>query len=67
MFWCFSVLVFWKAIKNGWMVFGKRVAFKVGNGRKVQFRKDKWCGENSLKEDFPSLYSLASSRKAWVA
>ena len=25
----------WKAIRNGWAEFGKRVAFKVGNGRRV--------------------------------
>ncbi|RVW87876.1 putative ribonuclease H protein [Vitis vinifera] len=57
----------WKAIRNGWMEFSKRVAFKVGDGSKVRFWKDRWCGEDSLEEPFPSLYSLASSRDAWVA
>ena len=56
----------WKAIRNGWMEFSKRVAFKVGGGRRVRFWKDRWCGEDSLEEAFPSLYSLASSRDAWV-
>ena len=33
----------WKAIKNGWMKFSKRVAFMVGNGRRAHFWKGRWC------------------------
>ncbi|KAL6333305.1 hypothetical protein AAG906_028489 [Vitis piasezkii] len=54
----------WKAIKNGWMEFSKRVAFRLWNGRRVCFWKDRWCGDDSLEEAFPSLYSLASSKDA---
>ena len=43
------------------------VAFKVRDGRRVWFLKNRWCGEDSLEKAFPSLYSLASSRDAWVA
>ena len=57
----------WKAIRKGWMEFSKRVAFKVGDGRRVHFWKDRWCGEDSLDEAFPRLYYLASSKDAWVA
>ena len=57
----------WKAIKNGWMEFSNMVAFKVRDGRRVWFLKNRWCGEDSLEKAFPSLYSLASSRDAWVA
>ena len=39
----------WKAIRNGWMEFSKMVAFKVGDGRRVWFWKDRWCGEVSLE------------------
>ena len=49
------------------MEFSKRVAFKVGDGRRVWFWKDRWCVEVSLEEAFPRLYSLASSKDAWVA
>ena len=45
----------WKAIRKGWMKFSKRVAFKVGDGRRVRFWKDRWCGEDSLEEAFPRL------------
>lgn len=32
----------------------------------VLFWKDKWCGEDSFEEAFPSLYSLASFKDAQV-
>ena len=40
---------------------------KWGNGRRVKFWKDKWCGEEPLCMSFPSLYALALSKEAWVA
>ena len=43
------------------------VAFKVGDGRRVRFWKDRWCREDSLDVAFPRLYNLASSKDAWVA
>ncbi|RVW85403.1 Polyadenylate-binding protein RBP47B' [Vitis vinifera] len=55
----------WKVIRNGWMEFSKRVDFKLRDGRGVRFWKDRWCGEDSLEEAFPRLYSLASSKDAW--
>ncbi|KAL6331749.1 hypothetical protein AAG906_020088 [Vitis piasezkii] len=35
--------------------------------RKVKFWKDRWCGSEPSCDSFPSLYALASSKKAWVA
>ena len=29
--------------------------------------KDKWCGNNTLCDSFPSLYALADSKDVWVA
>ncbi|KAL6345634.1 hypothetical protein AAG906_017366 [Vitis piasezkii] len=40
--------------------------FVVGDGKKVRFWKDKWCGTTPLCEDFPSLFALATSKEAWV-
>ena len=57
----------WKMIRKGWLEFNKRVAFKVGDGRRVHFWKDRWHGEDSLDVAFPRLYNLASSKDAWVA
>ena len=41
--------------------------FSVGNGRRVRFWKDKWCGDEALCVSFSSLYGLAVSKVVWVA
>ena len=40
---------------------------EVGNGRKVRFWEDVWCGEAPLCFSFPSLYEVASSKGVKVA
>ncbi|RVW47168.1 hypothetical protein CK203_070191 [Vitis vinifera] len=37
-----------------------------GDGKRVRFWKDIWCGNNSLCEAFPSLFALAVSKKRGV-
>ena len=32
----------------------------------IKFWKDKWCGDEPLNVSFPSLFSLISSKEAWV-
>ena len=44
-----------------------KFAFFVGNGRRVRFWEDGWCGDEALSISFPSLYALATSKEAWVA
>ena len=39
----------------------------LGNGRRVCFWKDFWCGEQPLSITFPSLFSLAVNKEALVA
>ena len=41
------------------------MAFAMGNGRRVRFWKDKWCGGDLLSTSFPSLYAITSSKEAW--
>ena len=38
----------------------------VGNGKRVKFWKDKWCGDSPLCHSFPSLFSISSSKEVWV-
>ena len=38
----------------------------MGNGRRVIIWKDIWCKGAALCDIFPSLYSLAESKEAWV-
>ena len=43
-----------------------RLAYQVGNERRVRFWMDKWCGDESLCESFSSLFSIYLSKEAWV-
>ena len=56
----------WKTIKNGWEDFKDKISFKVGSGNRVKFWKDKWCEDMPLRDSFPDLYSITSSKDAWV-
>ena len=40
--------------------------FVMGDGKKVRFWKDKWCGTTPLCKAFPGLFALATSKEAWV-
>ena len=33
----------------------------------MKFWKDKWCGDMPLRDFFPNLYSIGSSKDAWVS
>ncbi|RVX19375.1 putative ribonuclease H protein [Vitis vinifera] len=57
----------WKAIRKKWGLFDGRVVFHLGNGQRVKFWKDKWCGDGPLCECFPSLFSMSMSKNAWVS
>ena len=57
----------WKAIRKEWNYLNGKLAYQVGNGQRVGFWMDKWCGDEPLCESFPSLFTLSSSKKAWVA
>ena len=57
----------WKAIRLLWEIVSSRTLFVVGNGRRVKFWRDRWCGDEPLCLSFPSLFTLASSKEAWVA
>ena len=49
----------WKAISSLYREFLPLVSFRVGNGNNVRFWEDKWLGDNSLQELFPSLFRLS--------
>ena len=40
--------------------------FSTGDGRRVRFWEDRWCGDKALSLSFPSLYALVTSKEAWV-
>jgi hypothetical protein len=57
----------WKHIRRGWGVFSRFVRYEVGDGTKIRFWHDLWCGDQPLKESFSELFSIACCKEAWVA
>jgi hypothetical protein len=56
----------WKCIRRGWDNFKQYVQFEVGDGSRVLFWHDVWCGELPLKILFPALFNIACTKEAWV-
>lgn len=56
----------WKTIKGGWEVLKDRTRFKVGSDNRVKFWINKWCEDTLLRKLFSALYSISSSKDAWV-
>jgi len=56
----------WKCIRRGWDAFAAHVRYEVGDGSKVLFWHDVWCGEVPLKTLFLDLFLIASGKDAWV-
>ena len=52
--------------KKEWDSIKDRVCFSISNGRRVKFWKDRWSGDSSVKESFPSLFSFATNKDAWA-
>jgi len=56
----------WKCIRRGGDAFAAHVRYDIGNGSKVLFWYDVWCGEIALKTLFAELFLIATSKDAWV-
>jgi hypothetical protein len=57
----------WKYIRAGWDSFVKYTSFVVGDGSRIKFWHDSWCGDHPLREQFPDLFRLARAPEASVA
>jgi hypothetical protein len=57
----------WKYISMGWQVFRSHCSFVPGEGSRIRFWEDSWCGDRALKDAFPVLHSLASNKGASIA
>jgi hypothetical protein len=56
----------WKSIRHGWGDFVRFVRFEAGNGSRIRFWYDVWCGEVALQERYPDLFRLARNKEALV-
>ena len=50
----------WKGIRMYWKLVSDRMVFKVGNGRKVRFWRDRGCGDSPLCVSFPWLRGVGT-------
>jgi hypothetical protein len=57
----------WKFICMGWQNFRRFFKYDPGEGSKIHFWEDVWCGDRTLKEEFPGLYNIASFKDASIA
>lgn len=60
-----GVLV-WRTIRNLWSELSKNICYKVGEGNRILFWKDKWIGQNSLMEAFPDLFYFCGHSGAFI-
>uniref|UniRef100_A0A2N9IY74 Reverse transcriptase domain-containing protein n=1 Tax=Fagus sylvatica TaxID=28930 RepID=A0A2N9IY74_FAGSY len=52
--------------RGGWEEFSSHILFDVGNGVRVHFWHDRWCGSRLLKEMFPLLFECSRDRNALI-
>jgi hypothetical protein len=57
----------WKHIRAGWDVFSQHISYKVGDGSRIRFWHDTWCGDSPLRNQFPILYHLARAPESRVS
>jgi hypothetical protein len=57
----------WKNIRKGWDTFKSFTRLVVGDGTRISFWHDLWCGDTALKVAFPGLFGIACVKDASVA
>lgn len=57
----------WKHIGNGWTKFSTFLLYKVGNGSRIHFWHDLWCGDIVLEDAYPTFYNIVVNKEAAVA
>jgi hypothetical protein len=57
----------WKYICMGWQNFKQHVKFDPGDGSKIRFWDNVWCGDRALKEAFLGLFIISGLKKASIA
>jgi hypothetical protein len=58
---------FWTGLMKVRDMFLERGVFSVNNGRDIRFWEDRWLGNFTLQQRFPSLYNLVHRKNDIVA
>ncbi|RVW54240.1 hypothetical protein CK203_080152 [Vitis vinifera] len=56
----------WKEIMKEKDWCWENMAFRMGNGTRIRFWNDLWCGCTVLSQRFPHLYGMAAHRNGTV-
>ena len=56
----------WKTISSG-STLSSYIQFEIGDGTRVRFWHDDWCGDNPLSVCFPKLFGTSSGKEVYVA
>ena len=57
----------WKYISQGWPSFSSHILYDIGDGSRVKFWQDQWCGETYLVVRYPALFRFCRNKDAIVA
>ena len=57
----------WKNISQGWPSFSRHILYDNGDGPRVKFWQDRWCGETSFVVRYPDLFRFCTNKDANVA
>ncbi|GFZ09197.1 hypothetical protein Acr_20g0010050 [Actinidia rufa] len=57
----------WKGIMLVWGNFSPQVSYQLGNGNKIIFWHDEWCGYMPLRDRFPELFAMATHQDVVMA
>jgi hypothetical protein len=57
----------WKFISKEWHHFSNHIRLIPGDGSRISFWGEAWCGSLPLMEVFPGLYRLANNKEASIA
>ena len=57
----------WKGIMQVWGKFSSQVSYQLGNGNRILFWHDEWCGHMPLRDGFSKLFAMATYQDVLVA
>ena len=56
----------WKTLQKRSHLISNRFSFVVGDVKRIKYWKDRWCNDTPLNVAYPSLFTLACAKDAWV-